>query len=31
VEKEQILAMDHGQIGSEITFSGSSFPMIFSH
>jgi hypothetical protein len=31
VEKEQILAMDPGQIDSEITFSGSSFLMIFSH
>jgi hypothetical protein len=31
VEKEQILAMDHGQIDSVITFSSSSFLMTASH
>jgi len=31
VEREQILAMGHGQIDSEITFSSSSFQMITNH
>jgi len=31
VEREQILAMDRGQIDSVITYSSSSFLMIASH